>query len=138
MISGRAARTRSRSCSRVRCRPSRASEARWIEAWVGGLVWTGWRAVTTLRVARTVPVADVVTALGDPDVAADQGEDAEQAQGPAVEPLLGGQGVGLGLLDQDQAVLELAGLEPAGAGEQGPGQWSGPPRPAWPGPWPAR
>ena len=59
---------------------------------------------------------------GHPDVAAGQGQDAEQAQRPATEPLLGGQGVGLGLVDQDQAVGELAGLEPAGPGEQGPGQ----------------
>ena len=54
---------------------------------------------------------------GHADVAADQGEDAEQAQRPATESLLGGEYVCLGLLDQAQAVLEPAGLEPAGACE---------------------
>ena len=44
------------------------------------------------------------------------------AQRPPAEPLLGGQGMGLGLLDQGQPLLELTGLEPAGAGQQGPGR----------------
>jgi hypothetical protein len=60
--------------------------------------------------------------LGHPDVAADHRDDAELAQRRALEPLLGGGGVGPGLVDQRHALVELAGLEAAGAGEQGPGR----------------
>lgn len=75
---------------------------------------------------------------GDPDVAADQREGAELAQGPLVEPLLGADRILLGLLDELETLFELARLEAAGAGEQGPWQRSGPPRPASLCPWPAR
>jgi hypothetical protein len=58
---------------------------------------------------------------GDPDVPAHQRQGAELAQGPLAEPLLGVHRVLLGLLDEAKPLLELAGLEAAGAGEQGPG-----------------
>lgn len=57
----------------------------------------------------------------DTDVAAHQGEGAKLAQGPLAEPLLGGQGVLFGLFDEAETLCELARLEAAGAGEQGPG-----------------